>query len=89
MRGAAVTINAMSYQCEVVANPMERRADCIVAVKHNRPALTWETLPCYGPKGLSQGRLQQTTTTEKRHDCIETRRCEVSATDILDKSLTA
>lgn len=56
VRRAAVTINAMGYQCEVVANLMERRVDCIAAVKHNQPTLTVETLSCYEPKGLSQGR---------------------------------
>jgi len=73
IKGAIVTIDAMGTQTAIVEKIIEKEGDYILAVKGNQGSLEEEVhTACKRNRPVSD-----TTTVEKGHGRIETRRCEV------------
>jgi len=73
IKGSVITIDAMGTQREIARKIVESEADYILAVKGNQGSLEEEVhTTCKRNRPVSD-----TTTVEKGHGRIETRRCEV------------
>jgi predicted transposase YbfD/YdcC len=92
VQGATVSLDALGCQHEIMAKIVEKKADYLIAVKNNPPALAQavESLFADTDAGLHEGRLQQDTTLDKGHGRLETRRCMVtSELGVIDQQVKA
>ena len=81
LEGATVTIDAMGCQTAIAAQIVEQRADYVLALKDNQPALHERVRLAFADADAAVGTtlplagLAPHTTTDKNHGRIEHRRC--------------
>lgn len=80
IKGSIITIDAMGTQTEIAKKIVDNNADYILAVKGNQKELSEDVkMTCSAKRAVSDS-----STIEKGHGRIETRRCEVFKTGYVD-----
>ena len=84
LEGATVTIDAMGCQTAIAAQVVEQRADYVLALKDNHPALHERVRQTFADADAATGSptllladLAPHDTTDKNHGRVERRRCRV------------